>query len=132
MLGATPGSAGPVNLGSLASPAMTSVAPRPTAPPEAKTTPEPVRDIRQPQLITRVDPVYPALARRQRLTGTVSLAVTIGANGKIATVTPLSGPELLRLAAMDAVKQWVYSPMTLNGHPVQTEKQIDLNFTLGR
>jgi protein TonB len=132
ILGATPGSAGPVNLGSLVPPALTSAVPRPTAPPEAKTTPEPARDIRQPQLVTRVDPVYPALARRQRLTGTVSLSVTIGANGKINSVTPLSGPELLRLAAMDAVKQWVYSPMTLNGHPVQTEKQIDLNFTLGR
>jgi protein TonB len=132
ILGATPGSAGPVNLGVLTPPALSSAAPKPSAPPEAKTTPEPARDIRQPQLISRVNPVYPELARRQRLTGTVSLSVTIAANGRISSVTPLSGPELLRLAAMDAVKQWVYSPMTLNGHPVQTDKQIDLNFTLGR
>jgi hypothetical protein len=33
---------------------------------------------------------------------------------------------------MEAVKQWVYSPMTLNGHAVETEKQVDVNFSLSR
>ena len=38
--------------------------------------------------------------------------------------------ELLRRAAVDAVKQWVYSPMTVNGHAVETSKEINLNFSL--
>jgi TonB family protein len=137
VLGATADSSGQVNLGAL-SPATISAVPRPSAPPEAKTapeaktTPEPARDIRQPVLVSRVNPVYPDLARQQRISGTVSLSVTIGVNGRISSVKALAGPELLRRPAMDAVKQWVYSPMTMNGRPVETEKQIDLNFSLGR
>jgi TonB family protein len=129
-LGSTAGASAPVNLGALGS-GSNAVA-RPAAPPEAKTTPEPSRDIRQPVLISRVNPVYPDLARQQRLAGTVTLSVVIGANGKVTNVAALSGPELLRRPAMDAVRQWVYSPMTFNGHPVETSKEIDLNFTLGR
>jgi TonB family protein len=130
VLTATPDSAAPVNLGALAQ-GTSSMVSRPAAPPEAKTAPK-ATDIRQPQLITRVNPVYPDLARRQRISGTVSLSVIIGANGKINNVNALSGPELLRGAAMDAVRQWVYAPMTLNGRAVETEKQIDLDFTLNR
>jgi len=129
--GATADSSGAVNLGALP-PGASSTLARPGAPPEPKTAPEPARDIRQPQLIAKVDPAYPDLARRQRVSGTVSLSVTIGMNGRITRVTPLSGPVLLRNAAMDAVKQWVYSPMTLNGHAVETEKQVDVNFSLGQ
>lgn len=130
-LAPTPGVAGSINLGAL-TPAGGSAIPAPVAPSQAKTAPEPPRDIRQPVLTSRVNPVYPDIARQQRISGTVSLAVVIGANGKITSVTALSGPELLRRPAVDAVKQWVYTPMTLNGHPVETQKQIDLNFTLNR
>jgi protein TonB len=130
VLTATPDSAAPVNLGALA-PGTSSVVSRPAAPPEAKTTPK-ATDIRQPQLITRVNPAYPDLARRQRVSGIVSLAVTIGPDGKVVSVQALSGPELLRGPAIEAVKQWVYSPMTMNGRAVEAEKQIDLNFTMNR
>lgn len=131
VLGATPGPAGSVNLGIL-TPAPIAMSPRPAAPSDVKTTPEPARDIRQPQLTSRVNPEYPDIARRQGISGVVSLSVTIGADGKIKSVTPLSGPQLLRRPAMEAVKQWVYAPMTLNGRPVESDKQIDLNFMLGR
>jgi TonB family protein len=130
VLTAAPDSGAPVNLGALA-PGPSSVVSRPAAPPEAKTTPK-ATDIRQPQLITRVNPAYPDLARRQRVSGIVSLAVTIGPDGKVVSVQALSGPELLRGPAIEAVKQWVYSPMTMNGRAVEAEKQIDLNFTMNR
>ena len=60
------------------------------------------------------------------------MAVTIGPDGKVVSVQALSGPELLRGPAIEAVKQWVYSPMTMNGRAVEAEKQIDLNFTMNR
>jgi protein TonB len=130
-LGNGPGAAAPVNLGALGSAGITMIA-RPAAPPaESNATPEPARDIRQPELTSHVNPTYPDLARQHGVSGTVALSVVIGANGKITNVKALSGPELLRGAAMDAVKQWVYSPMTVNGHAVETSKEIDLNFSLG-
>jgi outer membrane biosynthesis protein TonB len=127
----TAGSSGSVNLGAF-TPAASLTAPRPSAPADAKSQAEPARDVRQPQLITRVNPVYPTIARQRRIFGTVSVSVLIGADGKVGKVTPLSGPEILWRPATEAIKQWVYTPMTLNGHAVETEKQIDLNFTLNK
>ena len=61
-----------------------------------------------------------------------TLSVTIGANGRIKTVMALSGPELLRRPAMEAVKQWVYSPATVNGRPVDSDKRLDVTFSLSK
>ena len=122
-----------VNLNALG-PAAAPIA-RPAAPPAAaaaQPTPEPARDIRQPKLVSQVSPVYPDIARRQRIAGTVSVNAIIGPDGKIRSATATSGPEVLRHPAEEAVKQWVYTPMTLNGHAIETEKQINLNFTLDR
>ncbi|HUP05312.1 MAG TPA: TonB family protein, partial [Bryobacteraceae bacterium] len=127
----TTAAAAPVSLGALA-PSLPEIA-RPTpAPAAAAPAPDPdaSRVIRQPVLIKQVTPSYPDLARKQRISGTVSLSVVIGLTGQIRTAKVTSGPELLRSAAEDAVKQWLYSPMTVNGHAVETEKQIDVNFNL--
>jgi protein TonB len=43
----------------------------------------------------------------------------------------LSGPPLLRQAAMDAVQKWVYSPSLLNGAPIEATTDVDVNFNLG-
>jgi protein TonB len=127
-LSGEPAASGSVNLGVLA-PSSPAVA-RPASPAaNALPTPEAGGEIRQAQLISRVNPVYPDLARQQRITGSVTVKIVIGTDGKIRSATAASGPELLRRAAVDAVKQWVYSPMTMNGRPVETEKQIDVNFS---
>jgi protein TonB len=131
VLGATPGAAGSVNFGVL-TPAQISMPLAPSAPSDAKSAAAAPPEIRQPQLTSIVKPEYPDIARRQGISGVVSLSVTIGANGRIKTVKALSGPELLRRPAMDAVKQWVYSPATVNGRPVDSEKQLDVTFTLPR
>jgi TonB family protein len=128
VLGPADGSAGSVNLGAMA-PAQILMPPAPAA---AKTAPEAPAEIRQPQLTSIVKPEYPDIARRQGVSGVVSLSVTIGADGRIKTVKPLAGPELLRRSAMDAVKQWVYTPATVNGRPVDSEKQLDVTFSLPR
>jgi protein TonB len=129
-LGNAPGAAAQVNLGALGSAGSSAIA-RPATPAETNAAPEPARDIRQPQLISHVNPTYPDFARQHGVAGTVALSVVIGPNGKVTNVKAVSGPELLRGAAVDAVKQWVYSPMTVNGHAVETSKEIDLNFSLG-
>jgi TonB family protein len=92
---------------------------------------EPQRAVLKPaELIHRVDPVYPAIAKEQRVEGTVKLRVTIGQDGAVHDIEMLSGPPLLVRAATDAVRQWRYSPTMLNGEPIQVDSEVNLEFRL--
>lgn len=81
-------------------------------------------------LITKVTPLYPQEAKEARIQGVVKFMATIGKDGRIEQLELLSGHPMLVLAALDAVKQWVYKPTLLNGNPVSVVTQIDINFTL--
>jgi periplasmic protein TonB len=81
-------------------------------------------------LASRVQPVYPAEARKQRVSGTVRLHAVIGRDGAIQQLEVLSGDPLLVDASLDAVRQWRYRPTTLNGEPVEIDTTIDLIFAL--
>jgi TonB family protein len=81
-------------------------------------------------LINVVRPVYPPLAKMARQQGSVKFQATIGKDGSVEDVLPISGPPLLVQAAMDAVKKWTYKPMVLNGAPVEVVTTIDVNFSL--
>lgn len=81
-------------------------------------------------LIHKVDPEYPALARQARIQGTVRFDATIGKNGHIDNLQLVSGHPLLVAAATEAVKQWVYKPTLLNGNPTEVATTIDVTFTL--
>jgi TonB family protein len=96
-------------------------------PPQVKRQPAVLKPA---ELIHRVDPVYPAIAREQRIEGTVKLRITIGQDGAVGNVEMLSGPPLLARAATDAVRQWRYSPTMLNGKPVQVHSEVNLVFRL--
>ena len=86
--------------------------------------------MQEPKLIRRIDAVYPPMARQARVSGVVRIQATIAANGKVKKVEVLSGPPLLRQAAIDAVQKWVYSPSLLNGSPVEASTDVDVNFNL--
>jgi TonB family protein len=81
-------------------------------------------------LINKVQPVYPAEAKKQRVSGNVRLHVVIGRDGSVAFVEALSGDPLLQGAAIDAVRQWRYRPTTLQGEPVEIDTSIDVIFSL--
>jgi TonB family protein len=89
-------------------------------------------DVQQAQLIYRKNPDYPALARSAGAKGTVELIATIGTNGRVKAVKITKGHPLLQKAAVDAVMQWQYRPTMLNGHPVETETTVTLNFVAER
>ena len=76
--------------------------------------------------------VYPALAKKARIQGVVRLDVIIGKDGAVESIDVIDGHPLLRAAAIDAVKQWVYQPTTLNGAPVKVHTQVEVNFTLSQ
>jgi protein TonB len=81
-------------------------------------------------LIYRVQPQYPTLARQARVQGIVLLRAVISKEGKIENVQVIGGHPLLVKAAMDAVRQWRYRPYYLNSEPVEVETQVTVNFTL--
>jgi len=81
-------------------------------------------------LIYRVQPQYPALARQARVQGTVVLHAVISRDGRIENLQVISGHPLLVKSAEDAVQQWRYRPYYLNNEPVEVETQVTVNFTL--
>jgi protein TonB len=88
--------------------------------------------VQNAKLIRKVVPVYPALARQARISGTVRLVGIIGKDGSIKNLQLVSGHPLLVDAAFQAVRQWVYQPTLLTGQPVEVVAPIDVIFTLGQ
>jgi TonB family protein len=84
------------------------------------------------KLMSSTPPVYPDLAKSARIQGTVELAALIGPDGHIQQLSVISGHPLLRQAAIDAVKTWVYQPTLLNEQPVSVSTTIDVIFTLSQ
>jgi periplasmic protein TonB len=116
------GAAGPVAL------------PQPPAPPPAVPSTAPVRvggPIKPPALVHRVEPVYSTLAAASQLSGIVVLEAVVGANGAVDNVKVLRSPgALLDIAAVDALKQWRYSPLMLNGVATPFVITVTFNFTI--
>jgi periplasmic protein TonB len=81
-------------------------------------------------LLKKITPDYPAIARASRVEGTVILQATISKSGNIVNLRVLSGPAMLRQAALNAVAQWQYRPYTLNGQPVEVETTVNVVFKL--
>jgi protein TonB len=74
--------------------------------------------VKEPKVVKMVPPVYPALASRARVSGTVILEATLTSQGTVEEIRVISGHPLLVQAAIDCVKQWQYEPTNLNGVPV--------------
>ena len=104
--------------------------PLPLPPPLPTARPLRVSHVMEGNLIHRVQPEYPQLARQARIQGTVVLRAIISREGRIENLQVLSGHPLLVPAALDAVRQWRYRPYSLNDEPVEVETQITVNFTL--
>ena len=84
--------------------------------------------IPEPRKIKDVRPVYPDIAYQARVQGYVVLECTIGADGAVSEVTVVRGHPLLDEAAVEAVRQWVYEPVVLNGLPVPVIMTVTVSF----
>lgn len=104
-----------------------------TPPPSPPVTREPVRpggDIAVPRKIRDVPPTYPAIAQSARVEGTVIIQATIDESGRVVDATVLRSVPLLDQAALDAVRQWQYTPTRLNGVPVSVVMTVTVRFQL--
>lgn len=105
----------------------------PEAPPPPPPPAAPIRvggNIKTPSKVRDVKPVYPPIAQSARVQGVVIIEATIGPDGRVKDAKVLRSIPLLDQAALDAVKQWVYSPTLLNGVPVPVIMTVTVNFTL--
>jgi len=122
---------------SKASASSSSYAPPPPPPPPPpannQQTPQRIQiggNIQQANLIRKVDPVYPPLGPHAHIQGVVRFTAIIGKDGSVQNLTLVSGHPLLIESALQAVKQWVYKPVLLNGEPVEVVTTIDVDFAL--
>ena len=78
-----------------------------------------------------ITPTYPPIARAAHVSGAVVLHAIISKAGTIQNLQVISGPEMLRSAATEAVRTWRYKPYILNGSPTEVETTITVNFNFG-
>jgi len=87
--------------------------------------------VAQGMLVQRTTPNYPSIAKTARVAGTVVLEATISKTGAIESVKAVSGPEMLRQAAVDAVRSWRYKPYLLDSQPIEMQTTVNVVFSLG-
>ena len=111
------------------------VPPAPPPPPLVAARPVPVRiggQITAPALVHRVEPQYPDIAIAAQLTGLVILEAVVDTDGRVESVKVLrSRHPFLDRAAVDALRQWQYSPLVLNGIPTPFVLTVTFNFSVG-
>ncbi|PYV91150.1 MAG: hypothetical protein DMG05_08030 [Acidobacteria bacterium] len=81
-------------------------------------------------LIYRVEPIYPLEAKQKGIAGDVVFEVTINEQGEVSDVQVLSGNAMLVSAAYEAVRQWRYTPVLLNGDPIRAKSTVTIQFEL--
>jgi protein TonB len=110
---------------------MLNILPPPGPPARRESAPMRVGgDIRPPSKIKHVPPVYPALAQSVKREGTVILEAIINEKGEVSQLRVLRSIDLLDNAAMDAVRQWRFTPTLLNGQPVPVVMTVTVSFQL--
>ena len=106
-----------------------------TSSPAVQSSSRPIRvggNVEPAKLIRHVAPVFPQSAQAQGIQGSVTFEAIIDKAGFILNtqlVSPYAPPDFVQ-AALDAIKQWQYTPTLLNGEPVDVLTEITVNFTL--
>ena len=80
----------------------------------------------------RVEPIYPTLGIQLRRETRVELQAIIATDGSIQSLQVVSGDPIFYQSALDAVRQWRYTPTLLNDHPVEVDTHITVIYSLNR
>jgi TonB family protein len=85
-------------------------------------------EVMQKLLVHRVEPVYPAVGRKQNLQGIIAVDIVVGRDGSVLTMRALNGPDVLAQAAIDALRWWKFEPYKVNGEPAVVETTMAVEF----
>ena len=88
--------------------------------------------IKEPRKVKAVAPVYPDAAVAARIEGVVILECLIDPRGRVSDIKVMRSVPLLEEAALDAVRQWVYTPTLMDGVPVPVLMTVTVRFDLSR
>lgn len=108
----------------------------PTPAPGAQVAPTPdgvVRvggAIKEPQKVRDVSPVYPKIAQASKVSGVVILDIVVDTEGKVRDIRVLRSVPMLDNAALEAVRQWQYTPTLINGVATPVQMTVTVNFAL--
>jgi outer membrane biosynthesis protein TonB len=91
-----------------------------------------ISSVQKPRLIKKVEPIYPHVALVSHTGGRVIIEAVTDIYGRVIKTTVISGHPLLKPAAVEAVKQWVYEPYIIDGIPKPVIFIVNVNFTLQR
>jgi periplasmic protein TonB len=113
---------------------LVSMAPPLPPPPAPRQPKQPVRiggQISSPALVKRVEPKYPDIAAAVRLSGLVILEALVNESGEVESVKVLRSPSVfLEKAAIEALKEWRYSPLVLDGVSMSFILTVTFNFSV--
>jgi len=87
--------------------------------------------VQNSKLVKMVQPVSSPMARAAGVQGTVRLRITVGTDGSLKGIQVISGPPMLQQSAIEAVRQWKYSPTIVGGTAVRVVTTVDLAFGSG-
>ena len=90
----------------------------------------PIGTIKPPRLIHSVSPAFPEIARQARVEGVIILECVTDIQGRVVEVKVVRSIPLLDQAAIDAVRQWVYEPLVINGRPRGVVFNVKVRFEL--
>src|SRR5882724_11940610 len=75
------------------------------------------------KIVNRVTPIYPELAKRMQIAGTVKVEATVAPNGKVKSTKVIGGSPVLSKAALDAIEAWKWAAT-----PGESRELIELLF----
>ena len=84
------------------------------------------------KLVKRVEPIYPVLAKQIGKSGKVELHAIIGEDGTIQSLEAVGGDPMFFASAMQAARQWRYTPTLLNGQAVKVDTYITVIYNMTR
>jgi TonB family protein len=93
-------------------------------------SPVPGGRMKEPQLVSRSVPIYPAMAKQNGIEGQVTIDAVIDTTGKLTNMKVVSGALLLQQAALDSLRNWKYEPGYLDDKPVPVRTSITVKFRL--
>jgi periplasmic protein TonB len=83
-------------------------------------------------LTHRVEPVYPTLAKQIGRSGRVELRAVISEDGSIQSLEAVAGDPMFFQSALEAVRQWRYTPTLLNGRRMEVDTYITVIYNMQR
>jgi TonB family protein len=85
-------------------------------------------EVMQKLIVHRVEPEYPAAARKENVEGIIALDVVVASDGSVLSMKALNGPDVLAGAAMDALRWWKFEPYRINGEATAVETTVAVEF----